>query len=152
MKCNYFGNNKNANALRVTDILYADNVPCRESGERYSSSKLVWITKEKEAKKKYKNVMPIKHKNLERASTQSNRAKGDRRDQKAGQSKKKNKTNVERGRRKKINIWNHSSISACQKNVVKTSHFNLCFIITFCVVVVLFFVGWLRPASMRSEN
>lgn len=33
--------------------------------------------------------------------------------------------------RKKINIWNHSSISACQKNVVKTSHFNLCFIITF---------------------
>lgn len=37
-------------------------------------------------------------------------------------------------RREKINIWNHSSISACQKNVVKTSLYNLCFIITFLLL------------------
>lgn len=68
MKRNYFGNNKNANVLRVTDTLYADNVPCRVSVERYSS-RANWLNNgEEEEQKKYKNVMPIKHKNLERAS------------------------------------------------------------------------------------
>lgn len=72
MKCNYFGNNKNANVLRVTDTLYADNVPCRarEWRKRFFEQ-IGWITKEEPVDgRKSINVMPIKHKKLERASKQ----------------------------------------------------------------------------------
>lgn len=104
-----------------------------------------WITKKKE--KKYKTVMPIKHKTsswraIEKKETEKTKKQG---------TKKKNKTNVERGKSRKINIWNHSSISACQKNVVKTSHNNLCFITNFAALVVVFVgLNLVRPLNAQT--
>lgn len=62
----------------------------------------------------------------------------------SGQEEEQQKTNV-----KKINIWNHGSISACQGNVVKTSFCNLCVIITFSLVCHTF---WTRAARKEFET